>query len=211
MLQCLERLGDKVFPCRCKGERVSETTITERKLKPYFDIEEFMGLSQEKRLGGAVLERILGKWEQWLPLLRVCEVASGASSWLAIWLPKEVEDAVDEEWSQSPSEGFQLNVLAQYLCMSGVQELLPQVEAGGCAPAPKPVPELRKALAELGLPYQGEDSSLLGRRYAVLTYYPFKGGCEVCQMRAMCPKGQGKGESASIVLPGHERSDDGLQ
>lgn len=184
---------------------MSETNITEHQLQPYFDIEEFMGLCQEKRLGGAVLERVLAQWEAWLPLLRVCQITSGPASWLAVWLPKEVETAVDETWAQSASEGFQLNALAQYLCMSAVQELLPQVAAGGCAPSPKPTAELRGALEDLGLPYQSGDSSLLGRRYAVLTYFPFKGGCEVCHMRPMCPKGQGRGDNASIVLPGHER------
>lgn len=184
---------------------MSQKTVTEHQLRPYFDIEEFMGLCQEKRLGGAVLERILGQWEAWLPLLRACQVASGPSSWLAVWLPEEVETAVDETWAHSPSEGFQLNVLAQYLCMSAVQELLPQVAAGGCAPSPKPTAELRSALAELGVHYKDDDSSVLGRRYAVLTHFPFKGGCEVCHMRPMCPKGQGRGDNASIVLPGHER------
>lgn len=188
---------------------MSETTITEHQLQPYFDIEEFMGLSQEKRLGGAVLERLLGQWEAWFPLLKAYQVASGSSSWLAVWLPAEVENAVDEAWAQSPSEGFLVNTLAQYLCMSAVQELLPQVQAGGCAPSPKPTPELRTALEELGLPYKSTDSSLLRRRYAVLTYYPFKGGCEVCHMRPICPKGQGRGENASILLPGHERNQDG--
>lgn len=185
---------------------MSETTITEHQLQPYFDIEEFMGLCQEKRLGGAVLERLLGQWEAWLPLLKARQISSGSTSWLAVWLPEEVETAVDETWAQSASEGYQLNVLAQYLCMSAIQELLPQVAAGGCAPSPKPAAELRAALEELGLPYKGEDSSLLGRRYAVLTYYPFKGGCEVCHMRPMCPKGQGRGDNTSIVLPGYERN-----
>lgn len=184
---------------------MSETTITELELQPYFDIEEFMGLAQEKRLGGAVLERILGQWEAWLPELRAYQITSGSASWLAVWLPEEVEGAVDETWAQSASEGFQCNVLAQYLCMSAVQELLPQVAAGGCAPSPKPVADLRAALGKLGLPYKDDDSSTLSRRYAVLTYFPFKGGCEVCHMRPMCPKGQGRGDNASIVLPGHER------
>lgn len=187
---------------------MSGTTITEHQLQPYFDIEDFMALSQEKRLGGAVLERLLGLWETWLPRLRACQITSGASSWLAVWLPEEVEAAVDEAWAQSPSEGFLINSLAQYLCMTGVQELLPQVEAGGCAPSPRPTPELRAALAEQGLPYKSGDSSLLERRYAVLTYFPFRGGCEVCHLRPVCPKGQGRGENASIVLPGHERTGD---
>lgn len=184
---------------------MSETTITEQQLKPYFDMEEFMALSQEKRLGGAVLERLLDQWEAWQPRLRACRITSGGASWLAVWLPEEVETAVDEAWAQSPSDGFLLNTLAQYLCMSAIQDRLPQVAAGGCAPSPKPTSELRTVLAELGLPYKGEDSALLGRRYAVLTYFPFKGGCEVCHMRPLCPKGQGRGENASIVLPGHER------
>ncbi|MDE7372148.1 MAG: hypothetical protein K2N07_10515 [Desulfovibrio sp.] len=187
---------------------MSETTITEHQLQPYFDIEEFMGLCQEKRLGGAVLERLLGKWEAWQPLLKAAQVKSGSSSWLAVWLPEEVETAVDKTWAQSASEGFQLNALAQYLCMSAIQEVLPQVAAGGCAPSPKPSQELRSALAGLGLPYKDEDSSALGRRYAVLTYYPFKGGCEVCYMRPQCPKGQGRGENATVVLPGYERDGD---
>ena len=185
---------------------MSETTITEQQLTPYFDMEEFMALSQEKRLGGAVLERLLGQWEAWLPELRARHITSGGASWLAVWLPEEVETAVDEAWAQSPSDGFLLNTLAQYLCMSAIQERLPQVASGGCAPSPRPTAELRAALAELGLPYKGEESALLGRRYAVLTYYPFKGGCEVCHMRPLCPKGQGRGENASILLPGHERS-----
>ena len=115
---------------------------------------------------------------------------------------------MDETWAQSASEGFQLNALAQYLCMSAIQDVLPQVAAGGCAPSPKPSPGLRTALAGLGVPYKDEDSSALGRRYAVLTYYPFKGGCEVCYMRPQCPKGQGRGENATVVLPGYERNGD---
>lgn len=185
---------------------MSETTITERQLEPCFDIEEFMNLSREKRLGGAVLERLASVWEEWLGRLMVREIHAPGVSWLAVWLPESVEQAVDESWAQSPSEGFLLNTLAQYMCMSAVQELLPQVQVDGCAPSPAPTPALRGALDTVGLPYRGEESALLGRRYAVLTYYPFRGGCEVCHMRPLCPKGNNAGDNASIVLPGHERT-----
>ena len=38
-----------------------------------------------------------------------------------------------------------------------------------------------------------------------MTHYPFKGGCEICHLQSNCPKGQGKSEAASVVLPGYER------
>ena len=62
-------------------------------------------------------------------------------------------------------------------------------------------------LSGLGLPYKSEDSSLLSRRYAVVTHYPFRGGCEICHMQSHCPKGQGQAESAGVLLPGYEREE----
>lgn len=187
---------------------MSETSITERRIQPYFDMEAFMNMSRETRLGGAVLERLVKLWGEWLPELKVYEVGTGKISYLAIWLPESVEEAVDEAWGKSPSDGFLVNNLAQFLCMAAVQELLPQVEDGGCAPSPRPTSALREALAGLGLPYKSEESSLLSRRYAVVTHFPFRGGCEICHMQSRCPKGQGQTESASILLPGYEREEE---
>ncbi|MGE9986508.1 hypothetical protein [Desulfovibrio sp. SGI.169] len=186
---------------------MSETSIVEHQIKPYFDMEAFMNLSRETRLGGATLERLVNLWGQWLPELKVCEVGTGKISYLAIWLPESVEEAVDEAWGKSASDGFLINNLAQFMCMAAVQELLPQVEDGGCAPSPRPTQALREALSGLGLPYKSEDSSLLSRRYAVVTHYPFRGGCEICHMQSHCPKGQGQAESAGVLLPGYEREE----
>ena len=167
---------------------MSETSIAERQIQPYFDMEAFMNMSRETRLGGAVLERLVKLWGE--------------------WLPESVEQAVDEAWGKSPSDGFLINNLAQFLCMAAVQELLPEVEDGGCAPSPRPTSALREALVGLGLPYKSEESSLLSRRYAVVTHFPFRGGCEICHMQSHCPKGQGQTESASILLPGYEREEE---
>jgi len=185
---------------------VSETSIAERQIQPYFDMEAFMNMSRETRLGGAVLERLVKLWGEWLPELKAYEVGTGKISYLAIWLPESVEQAVDEAWGKSPSDGFLINNLAQFLCMAAVQELLPEVEDGGCAPSPRPTSALREA--GLGLPYKSEESSLLSRRYAVVTHFPFRGGCEICHMQSHCPKGQGQTESASILLPGYEREEE---
>ena len=191
-----------------QGEQVSEASskpyeIRRHEMQPYFDLEAFMSMSKETRLGGAILERLVGLWGEWLPQLNVCEIAAGKISYLAVWLPEEVENFVDEAWGKSASDGFMINNLAQFMCMAAVQEALPQVEDAGCAPSPRPTETLREALASLGIEYR-EAFGTLTRRYAVVTHYPFKGGCEICHLQAQCPKGQGQAESPSILLPGHE-------
>ena len=62
-----------------------------------------------------------------------------------------------------------------------------------------------KVLAAEGIPYSNDKDPILSRRYAVVTHYPFKGGCEICVLQSNCPKGQGQMEAASVVLPGYER------
>lgn len=185
----------------------NSTGVKEHDIRPYFDMEGFLVMSQETRLGGAVLERLVELWGQWLPQLKVREITTGKISYLAIWLPGEVEVEVDEAWGKSASDGFMINNLAQFMCMSAVQTILPQVEDAGCAPSPRPTEALRTALADLGLEYK-PGGTLLARRYAVVTHFPFRGGCEICHLQAQCPKGQGQAESASILLPGYEHGTD---
>lgn len=185
---------------------MSETRIVRHDIVPYFDMEGFMVMSQESRLGGATLERLVTLWGAWLPLLEVREIAAGAISYLAVWLPEEVEQQVDAAWEKSPSDGWQVNNLAQFLCMAAVRELLPQVEDAGCAPAPRPSETLRAALGDLGLHYR-EGAAVLDRRFAVVTHYPFRGGCEICHLQGQCPKGQGQSQAASVLLPGYHRGE----
>ncbi len=171
---------------------------------PYFDMELLMSMSGETRMGGATAERLMGLWTKWMPHLHVRRIATHPIEYLAVWLDPEVEEEVDRAWDESPSEAYLNNVLAQLLCMSAVNDLVPEVQDAGCAPAPRPTDKLRAALAAEGLPYTESDA--LSRRYAVLTHYPFKGGCEICHMQKACPKAQGAGDGASIVLPGFEKA-----
>ncbi len=185
----------------------SSAGVKEHAIQPYFDMEGFLVMSQETRLGGAVFERLVELWGKWLSQLKVREITTGKISYLAVWLPEEVELEVDEAWGKSASDGFMINNLAQFLCMSAVQMMLPQVEDAGCAPSPRPTEALRAVLSELGLEYR-PGASVLSRRYAVVTHFPFRGGCEICHLQDQCPKGQGQAESSSILLPGHERGAD---
>lgn len=182
---------------------MNEYSIEKVEVAPYFDLELIMSISQEKRLGGAVLERLARLWEAWLPLVNVRLVDTGKIKYLAAWLDADVEEAVDKAWADSPSQAYMDNAVAQALCMGAVYGVLPEVEDAGCAPAPRPTEKLRAALEAEGMPYKG-DGPTLARRYAVVTHYPFKGACEICHLQEHCPKGQGQAGAASVVLPGYE-------
>ena len=172
-----------------------------------FDLELFLLTSQERRIGGAVMEKMVTAWQEWSRHCTASRLHADGRNYLRVWLDEEVERAVDEAWGASPSGGFQLNALAQTLCMATVRAVVPEIVDAGCAPAPRPGPGLKKALAAAGAPYAG-DGPALSRRYAVLTPMPFKGGCEICAMRADCPKGNAAGgEAFSVLLPGHEPGD----
>lgn len=178
------------------------------KIEPVFDMEEFMEFARETRMATETLEKLIEYWERWQPELRAAQIKHGGNSWVAIWLPEEIEGETDRVWERSPGEGFLINALAQYMCMAAVRTILPQAADGGCAPSPKPNAALDGALAELGLMEAGKGNGGILRRYAVLTYYPFRGGCEICAMQEDCPKSNGAENFASIVLPGHERGTD---
>lgn len=182
-----------------------ELNITDLPVHSEFELEEFMNFSKETRLDSTTFNKLLTLWEEWANLLKVKQIKAGPESWLAAWLPEYVDKAIDEAWAQSPTQGYLMNALAQFMCMTAVQEVLPQAADGGCAPTPKPHADLRSALIELGL---ADDEGSLMRRYAVISYFPFRGGCEICAMKEECPKGVGGAgveKYLSMVIPGHER------
>ena len=172
-------------------------------IHPYFDLELLMSVSRETRLGGAVTERLMQLWEQWIPEVHALRIKMDSIEYLAVWLNEKVEEDVDRAWDESPSDAYLYNTLAQVLCMSAVHGILPEIQDAGCAPAPRTTDKLRAALTAEGLSYT--PSGTLARRYVVVTHYPFKGGCELCSLQHACPKAQGSGEEASILLPGYER------
>ncbi len=178
-------------------------------IQPYFDMELFLHAAQETRLNGDDLEECLRLWQEWSALLHARTVRAESRTYLALWLDEAVEKAADAAWDESPSRGFRLNALAQTLVMTAVHELVPEVEDAGCAPVPRASRNLATAVAEAGLACRpGEPgpcgaagvSLQLGRRYAVVTPKPFRGGCEICALQRACPRAGGDG--SVIELPG---------
>lgn len=181
---------------------MGEIKISKLKPEAYFDLEDFMNFSKESRLDAPTLEMLAEYWEDWQGKLQARQIEHDSDSWLAVWLPETIAEAIENTWHSLPSKGFMLNSLAQYLCMSAVGNLLPQVETLGCAPTPAPHASLRKGLQELEL---ATDDGTLANRFAVVTHYPFRGGCEVCNLSEDCPKHAAQEPFASIVLPGYEK------
>lgn len=172
-------------------------------VSPSCDVELLMGLLQETRLGGQVMENLAKTWGRWLPELHVIKLDTGKIRYLVVWLGEAVEKEVDDVWARSASDGFRLNGLAQAMCMGAVYQCLPEVEGAGCAPAPKPTDALRAALEAEGIPYQEASGPTLCRRFSVLTHFPFRGACDICYLQKNCPKANGQSDSFhSVELPG---------
>ncbi len=117
-------------------------------------------------------------------------VAEGAAQDVsAIFLAEEVEAAVDAAWRDSPLQGLLLDATAKALILRATAQLLPQTAADGCAPVPVLSAEQARALSAAGLVHP--QTGLPARRYAVLTYFPYRGGCSVCALQRMCGRGRG--------------------
>jgi hypothetical protein len=187
-----------------KENIVAEYTVKDLPVTSDFDLELFMSICQETRIGGSMMDALSDAWERWLPhaAARLIETESG--NFLLVWLGEAVEEDVDDRWEEAPSEAFMYNALAQVMCMGIVHALIPEVEEVGCAPAPKPTDVLADALEAENVPYAVMGEPGLARRFAVMTPHPFRGGCEICVLRKECPK-MGGDRGTSVTLPGFER------
>lgn len=118
---------------------------------------------------------------------------------LCLWLDESVERVVDGLWKSSPSLAYGAHLLALELCMEALRALLPEAAfnalpqgSGYCAPLAVPdagqAHELRKYGILAAGPETGQKTPALLRRYVVLTWMPFRGGCISCALRCGCPR-----------------------
>ena len=183
---------------------MAEYTVKDLPVTSDFDLELFMSICQETRIGGSMMDALSDAWERWLPhaAARLIETESG--NFLLVWLGEAVEEDVDDRWEEAPSEAFMYNALAQVMCMGMVHSIIREVQDVGCAPAPQPTDALADALEAESVPYAVMGEPSLARRFAVVTPHPFRGGCEICVLRKECPK-LGGNKGSSVTLPGFEQ------
>ncbi|MBI9112870.1 hypothetical protein [Maridesulfovibrio ferrireducens] len=164
--------------------------ISEIKATPEFNIFYFAELNGSTRVEQSLMVSLEEHWNKWLPFLKAYRLEKPkngkGTDFLLLFLDKDVEDAVEEIWQETPTEGLAHHNLAITLIMSAAQSLLPELEEGKCAPLPKPGEAALAAFKSLGLEWNQEGT--VSRQYAVFTPYPYSGGCEVCYLEENCPK-----------------------
>ena len=111
---------------------MSTHTKEELQVRPIFDFELLLGLLNETRLGGSVLEDMAKTWERWLPKLHAIKLETGKGRYLALWLDPEIEDEVDAERAKSVEYGYRRRALAQTMIQCALYQILPDVEEAGC-------------------------------------------------------------------------------
>ncbi len=168
-----------------KKSNAAQCSIEPIEVYPLFDMEQFMLITRIRRLDEESANVIDEYWQRWRELLRVRRIATGNEQYVLVWLEAGVETEIEKLWEQAPSRAFSVNNLAQAMLMAVIRDLVPEVAQAGCAPVPKPNQRLRQALEQAGVPWN--QSGTLERQYAMLTPYPFRGGCEICHLRQECP------------------------
>ncbi len=148
-------------------------------------METFMILTQTNKVDRATVEIVQEYLEKWQGKMEVRGITIGEKKFLLVWMDKSVEDEVNTLWETSPSRAFTVNGLAQALCMALIRDLIPEIAIKGCAPVPTPFKALKDALKSLDLTW--EKDSTLSRQFAMLTPYPFQGGCSICHINGDCP------------------------
>ena len=165
----------------------------------------YMEISGSNRIEQKTLELFETSWSAWKDLFKafkflpgegrakarrsVADAANDADTrpgHVLMYLEKDVEEAVEAAWRRSPSEGFALHNLAISMVMTGVRQVVPEVDAGACAPLQSPDRDIRRRFEKMGLEWN--EAGNVNRQYAVFTPQPYVGGCEICMMRESCPK-----------------------
>jgi hypothetical protein len=159
--------------------------VNELDIQPEFDFSTFLFLAQVDEIGPQEMLSVLGVWEKWLPSLKIYQLGE-RKGYALVYLEQGVEDQVDEIWKASPSEGFKHEAIAQTMIMGTLKALMPELGEKECAPVPEPTKPLRRTLEKIGLDLQ--ESGALNRKYATITPYPHRYGCERCHLKDSCIK-----------------------
>lgn len=154
---------------------------------PAFDLETYRRISEGASSSGITIWEYSDIFEKLKNYLMCYHFhRHDLADILLVYLEAPAERLLAETWTRSPAKGFLLHTLAVSLMMAAAGELIPEIRVAGCAPLPAPDRPLRDCLNQVGLTLS--DSGALNRQYAVMTFFPYRGGCAVCHLRDACPK-----------------------
>lgn len=116
--------------------------------------------------------------------LRVGLTGSSAHALLLVWMEQRVEQIMDRLWQTSPSRAFAVHEQIIHLLALHVRRYLPEMHTHSCAPVPRVPKALSQYLVKMQL--LNERTGLSSRQYAVITHWPWKGGCGQCALASNC-------------------------
>jgi len=163
--------------------------ITPLTPQPEFDMMYYMDIAGETKIDQEIMDEFEPFWDKWAKEnLKAYEINNpeGEGKFVLIYLDQAVDDTIEGVWQDSPTHGLLFHALAITMVMSTAQGFVPELHDGQCAPLPRPGEGMLGAFKELGLTWN--DEGTINLKYAVLTPYPYNGGCEICYMSDTCPK-----------------------
>ncbi|MDQ7031837.1 MAG: hypothetical protein Q9M37_03855 [Desulfonauticus sp.] len=148
------------------------------------DLSFYLKLSGKSNLDPGEIAKITRYWQNWFKHFNAYTLGE-PKGYLVLFLNKEVEREIEAAWASSPTGGYELELMARTMLMAAVKEFIPELEQLGCAPVPKVNKNIRRKIALTGL--EVKKNGTLSHKYAVFTYYPYKGGCNLCLLKTSCP------------------------
>ncbi len=161
--------------------------IKEIQPEPEFDLWLYAEIAGETRFADALMHALEESWNRWKDHLKAVRLVrkQGKGDFLVVWLEEPVEAEVEAKWDESPTDGLSLHNLAVTMVMGAARAAIPELEENKCAPMPKPTGSIQDAFEALGMEWNSDGT--IDRKYAVFTFMPYKGGCEICFLEEDCP------------------------
>lgn len=153
---------------------------------PEFNARRFATRAKVQSIQPELFTEYQQIWAKWKEALSAYAIHANTGSRLILWLDSSIEDEIDRAWRKSPHHGYMLHSLALDLTMTATADIIPEIARHGCAPVPPDTPDILSALESLGLKCAG--GTLSCNRFAVLTFFPWRGGCNACALASDCPK-----------------------
>lgn len=115
---------------------------------------------------------------------RLCLAGRFTQALLLIWMEHPMEKKMDSLWRASPSLALAMHEHIIGLMTFHLRLYLPEIEAHSCAPLAHVPEDMHSDLVRIHL--LNARTGLCARRYAVITHWPWRGGCGHCALASTC-------------------------
>ncbi|MBQ4133786.1 MAG: hypothetical protein IJD04_08670 [Desulfovibrionaceae bacterium] len=154
---------------------------TEQWVFGFSDCIELADSQPHTRFCGEDLPGLQEAFERWLPLLNCEQFEVTGQGYICLYFPSEIEREIESCFAYSPASGWSMSALAWVILSLAARHKL---GAAPCLPLPAITEELEAVLMKRGLFNRG----LWQHAFCLFSFFPFRLSCNVCSLRAGCPK-----------------------